>query len=194
MYCLTPGFDCITKLDEFKAIKYLYSEKIIEQPMLAIKKEIALNAFQSGYNCAQSVLRASALELDLNLDQAMQMASGFGGGMGKLQLTCGAFTGAVMVIGMQLSQQLEDPEERKSRIAELIHSFHQKFLEKRGAIDCKSLLNVDLNSPEGKKKYELQSLNETICQHCVAEAVAIVHVLLHPDENVANHKKSGANR
>jgi C_GCAxxG_C_C family probable redox protein len=58
------------------------------------KEDKAIGLFKSGLNCAQSVLTAYAEELDFDKNLALSISCGFGGGMGRLQETCGAVTGS----------------------------------------------------------------------------------------------------
>ena len=51
------------------------------------------------YNCAQSVLVPFAAECGLTEEQAYKVGAHFGAGM-KIGQTCGAITGALMVLGM----------------------------------------------------------------------------------------------
>ena len=50
------------------------------------------------FNCAQAMLGAYAEELGLDRAQALKVATGFGGGMGRMGGTCGVITGAYMVL------------------------------------------------------------------------------------------------
>ena len=61
----------------------------------------ALSTFDSGFNCSQSVLTAFCNEFGLHDEPAFRIACGFGGGMGRMAKTCGAVTGAFMVIGLK---------------------------------------------------------------------------------------------
>ena len=63
-------------------------------------------------NCAQSVLSVFCQEFKLDRNQALRIAMGFGGGMGRTGKTCGAVTGAYMVLG--LSQRLNENNARES--------------------------------------------------------------------------------
>lgn len=51
------------------------------------------------HNCAQAVLEAFAPECGLTQEKAFKLGAHFGSGM-KMAATCGAITGALMVIGM----------------------------------------------------------------------------------------------
>lgn len=69
------------------------------------KAEKAIAYFNSGLNCAQSVFTAYAEEFNIDPELAISISCGFGGGMGRLQETCGAVTGAFMVLGMHNCQK-----------------------------------------------------------------------------------------
>ena len=66
------------------------------------REEQAVQNFLDGCNCAQSVLLAYADVLGLTREQAAMVSVGFGGGMGRLRLHCGAFSAAVMLAGVLL--------------------------------------------------------------------------------------------
>ena len=59
--------------------------------------EKARDYFLEGYNCAQAVACAYADEMGMTEEQAALLASGFGGGMGRMREVCGAVSGAVLV-------------------------------------------------------------------------------------------------
>lgn len=63
------------------------------------RSEKAISDFSKGYNCAQSVFSAFSEESGIDEEQSRSIAGGFGAGFGRLQETCGAVTGAIMVIG-----------------------------------------------------------------------------------------------
>jgi C_GCAxxG_C_C family probable redox protein len=67
---------------------------------MATKNSNAINRFRSGLNCSQAVLTAFSDDLSFDDDLALCISCGFGSGMGRLQETCGAVTGAFMVMGM----------------------------------------------------------------------------------------------
>jgi C_GCAxxG_C_C family probable redox protein len=45
---------------------------------------------------------------------ALKIASGFGGGMGRLAETCGAVTGAFMVLGLKYGSAASDREAKEA--------------------------------------------------------------------------------
>jgi C_GCAxxG_C_C family probable redox protein len=97
--------------------------------------------------------------------------------MGKVQHTCGAVTGAIMVLGMMHGEKAGDNEALKSRsylsVKELIREFTDTF----GSTQCRDLIGCDLNTPEGAARFREERIMENICAGCVARAVRIVESL-----------------
>ncbi len=101
-------------------------------------KDIAGQNFRNGYNCSEAVLRAFRDKLKLELpDEALKMASGFGGGVGHAGCMCGALTGAIMVLGM-LQGRIDSSQDREPVYASA-HEFHQQFEQIFGATCCRVL-------------------------------------------------------
>ncbi len=125
-------------------------------------------------NCAQSVLTAFSEELGIKKELATKLAMGFGGGMGRTGRTCGAVTGAYMVLGLKYKYQAEKPQENKDRVYQLIREFDEKFTRIYGSTACKELLGCDLNTPEGSAAANERGLFTTLCPKFVKGAVEIV--------------------
>lgn len=66
---------------------------------MSVYGDKAYEAFFKGYNCSQCVVVAFAAEMGLTEAQALKMASGFGGGFGRMREVCGAFSGITLVFG-----------------------------------------------------------------------------------------------
>jgi len=138
------------------------------------KKTFAIQQFKSGYNCAQSVVSAFARDLGIEEYTAIRIASGFGGGMGRQQLTCGALTGAYMVIGYLHGMHAPDDDLANEKAAQMIQKFTYDFKGKYGHADCFSLIGVDLNTEEGKKEAEEKNLYELKCEKFILEIVEML--------------------
>lgn len=95
--------------------------------------------FLNGYNCAQAVILAFSEVTELSEEDAMKLSLPFGGGMGRLRLTCGAVSGATMVIGAVLAKTGTDPENKKEVYA-AVQEFARRFKEENGSIICGELL------------------------------------------------------
>ena len=140
--------------------------------------EKAQKQFESGLNCAQSVVSSFSDPLDFNEELALDLASGFGAGMGKLQQTCGAVTGAYMVLGIHCSRNQKDRILAKDDAAKMIQDFEQRFKMLHGTTLCKELIPVDLNTEKGQKAFTEYNMKENVCMKCVKNATKIVQDML----------------
>lgn len=101
-------------------------------------KDLAGQNFKNGYNCAEAVVRAfrDFYKLDAS-DEALKMASGFGGGLGHAGCMCGALSGAIMVLGM--FQGRSGKEQSRGPIYSSSQGFHDIFASEFGAACCRVL-------------------------------------------------------
>jgi C_GCAxxG_C_C family probable redox protein len=141
------------------------------------RSENAKDLFLSGYNCAQSVLLSFADDLKFSKELAQKMAVGFGGGMGKQQETCGAVTGAIMVLGMLKGEEVNNNDELKSASYSAVKDLTRDFVAEYKTTQCRELIGCDLNTPEGSAKFKEDKIMETVCAGCVKKAVQIVENL-----------------
>lgn len=100
------------------------------------------NFKSKGYNCCQSVLLAYHDILGLDATLAATIASGFGGGMGRLREVCGTVTGMFMIAGF--ISPATDPSVKSDRTANyaLIQELASEFRKVNGSIICKELLGL----------------------------------------------------
>ena len=141
------------------------------------KKEASLQTFNKGFNCAQSVLTPFVQDWGLDLNMVMRLSSGFGAGMGRMQQTCGAVTGAFMVLGLKYGSD-NYAIEPKEKVIELIREFSTRFKEKFGHTDCSDLLKVDLATIEGQLQFSKRNLHAKVCSNCVSSSVKILEELI----------------
>ena len=74
---------------------------------MSIKTDKAAQNHQKGYNCAQAVACAFAEEMEIDESIIFKMMEGHGLGMGCMEGTCGAITGAVAVCHKKLWRHRE---------------------------------------------------------------------------------------
>jgi C_GCAxxG_C_C family probable redox protein len=143
------------------------------------KVETAVTDFRSGYSCAQSILRTFGEELGLDKDICRKLGSGFGAGMGRMGLTCGAVTGAFMVIGLKYGYIKPDDLDSKIITRELINEFKDKFVARNKTIVCNELIGLDISTPDGFAEFKRRE-NELydICSKYVKDAVEILEEIL----------------
>ncbi len=142
-------------------------------------KEIkALEYFRSGLNCAQSVLKACTDDLNADEKLLIDLSCGFGGGMGRLQETCGAVTGAFMAIGLHTGRKISDNKELKEVTYTMVRKFNHEFKILNGSSDCRVLLNCDLKTEEGRQYAHDHHLFEKVCEKCITDAVKIIEEMI----------------
>ena len=115
----------------------------------------------SKFNCAQTVFSLFAPDLGIDEKTALKIASGFGGGMNCAE-TCGAVTGAYMVIGLKHGHATPNPDE-KANTKMLVKKFNEKFKEEHGSLICKKLIGFDISTSEGSVAAGEAGVFETHC-------------------------------
>ena len=101
---------------------------------------------EGGYNCCQAVVLAYNDVFGIDDRTAAAMASGFGGGMGRMREVCGSVSGMVMLAG--LIKPADDPTDKAARTANyaLVQELAGEFKSINGSIICKDLLGLSSDS------------------------------------------------
>ena len=142
----------------------------IEERAIELFKAVGNN-----YNCAQSVIGTFCEDNGLELNIALKIATGFGGSATKYQGTCGAASGAIMVIGLKCGHYIKGDLETKKFCQAKTQEFLEKFKEKNGSTLCYELLGLDKDeviTPEDQQK--LKPLCDSVCPDFVRNAVRIL--------------------
>ena len=137
----------------------------------------AVSLFSGECNCAQAVLGAHAEELRVPLELTSRIACGFGGGMRRAD-TCGAVTGALMVIGLKHGPVQCGDEEDKDLACRLAADFQQTFASRHGSTICRDLLGCDITTDAGYKHATEDGLFDRRCPEFVRDAAQILRDLL----------------
>ena len=140
--------------------------------------EQAVSCFHDGLNCSQSILSSFSDEFGLNRDIALKLAIGFGGGMGRLGKTCGAVTGALMVIGLKYGNASIEDNAAKEKTYGLVQKYIKKFTKINGSIICNDLLNSDISTLEGLNSANEKNLFTTLCPNFVRTSAEILEKIL----------------
>jgi C_GCAxxG_C_C family probable redox protein len=140
------------------------------------KTEIATSLFKKGYNCSQALLAVYGIGLGLNEEAALKIASAFGGGMGRLGETCGAVTGALMIIGLKYGK-VEPDEKAKVKTYELAREFVKKFKARNNSIICKKLIGIDISS-NGELEPDAEEIIKVKCPEYVQNAAEIIEEII----------------
>jgi len=138
----------------------------------------AKELLKEGFSCSQAVFATFCEDLKLDTNTALKIADAFGGGIGHMGLTCGAVTGASMVIGLKHGRTAAADNEAKQQTSRNVRALAERFTERHGTITCKELLGCDVGTPEGAQHFKENDFRNTRCPHFVAAAAAILDDIL----------------
>ncbi len=140
--------------------------------------EIAEDTFREGFSCSQAVLSAFGPSLGLDRPTALKLSQPFGGGMAQRGETCGAVTGAYLVIGLKHGRvQAEDTAARDHTYA-VMRDFISRFLAAHGTLKCRDLLGYRLDDPDEHRRAEEEGKFQTLCPGLVRTAAEILQEIL----------------
>jgi C_GCAxxG_C_C family probable redox protein len=144
------------------------------------KKDEAVTKFCDGLSCSQAVLSTFGVERGLDTELALKVATGFGGGMGRQGHTCGAVTGAIMVIGLDRGSDSPREDQKKEEAYQAVREFMARFEQECGSTVCKELLGCDISTPRGYARARREDLFNTQCAGYVGKAMEILEEILGP--------------
>lgn len=144
------------------------------------KIQRALELFKSGFSCSQAILAAFAPDFGLNQETALKLATGLGAGCGRTGQTCGAVTGAYLVLGLKHGRAAMEDVPAREKTYQLIQEFNRHFLAVHGSINCTELMGLNLGDPAQYKKAAEQELFRKICVELIKTSVGILEEILTP--------------
>ncbi len=113
------------------------------------RQQSATDNFHQGYNCCQAVLLAFSDILKVDQETLKTIASGFGGGMGRLREVCGAFSAMVMMAGFISPAADPSIKEARTKNYALVQHFAERFKELNGgSVVCRELLGLAKNATQ----------------------------------------------
>ncbi|HPB06157.1 MAG TPA: C-GCAxxG-C-C family protein [Prolixibacteraceae bacterium] len=134
----------------------------------------AVDFFEAGYNCAQSVLLAYADLYGLDNEMAAKMATSFGGGMGRLREVCGAVSGMFMVLGFEYPFIDTKDKASKNENYKKVQETAAEFKASMSSIICADLLSLKREAQHYESADRTKEYYATRpCAQCVAIAAEI---------------------
>ena len=103
---------------------------------------------EDGYNCCQAVVLAYNDIFGLDDKTAASIASGFGGGMGRMREVCGAVSGMFMAAGLKCGYSSPTDNRSKTEHYKLIQDLAAEFRAENGSIICRDLLGLTKPGPD----------------------------------------------
>ncbi len=138
----------------------------------------AVENFNEGLNCSQAILSTYGPELGLDRREALSISAPFGGGMGGSGHTCGAITGALMVLGLHCGRLGKTTGKITRNANAIAREFLARFEIRNSSITCTELLGCDISTEEGLDHAKAGNLFITICPKFVRDAAEILEELM----------------
>ena len=116
---------------------------------------------EGGYNCCQAVVLAYNDVFGLDDKTAASIASGFGGGMGRMREVCGSVSGMVFLSG--LISPSDNPSDKEARTANyaLVQEVAGEFKAINGSIICRELLGLSTCTQTQSDSTDIHSIPES---------------------------------
>jgi C_GCAxxG_C_C family probable redox protein len=176
-------------------------EHVETEERIALAKERARKNFSRGFNCAECFREAVLAHVDTGLPrEALKLATGLGGGVGRYGDSCGAIVGAVMAVGaVHGRSSLPAGEDRKAAMKaaaeqlygtpglyRLFNQLPNMIKRKYGNTLCREIAN------EWKDTWLCRE-HALHCREIITDAAAFAATLIHGDKNEIMFKPFGDN-
>ena len=144
--------------------------------MITTPSRIFLYIFLCIFLCSSISCAALTCLSALDSETAYKIASGFGGGIGRMREVCGAFTGAVMVLGLKFGNTIGSDRAAKGKDYERVQLFAKRFKEELGSdtIICRELLGLSGPSDPDPAKRTKEYYQKRPCPETVAIASGLL--------------------
>ena len=103
--------------------------------------------FMQGFNCSQSVATAFADVYGYTEEQMLRVSAGFGAGIGRMRLSCGAFNAMALLAGLENGSVTPGDREGKSANYKTVQQLAARFQEEHGSLICAELLKLKRDAP-----------------------------------------------
>lgn len=133
--------------------------------------------FMQGIDCSQIVAGTMAEAVGMDQMQLRKMAACFGGGM-MCGETCGAVTGALMLIGLKYGHCEEGDQAQKAVMQEKVTAFKQAFHQKYESDLCAGLLKHNISIPGEMDKVMEEGTMFSLCPCVVVDVLEILKDIL----------------
>lgn len=118
---------------------------------ISAREQKAIDLFMQGYNCSQAVFCACADLYEIPQPLALRIAASFGGGMGRMRLTCGAATAMFMLAGLEKGQTEPHDAQQKLTNYAFVQDLAEDFKQAHGSMTCSELLAMRAAEAKGEE-------------------------------------------
>lgn len=138
--------------------------------------EKAVCYFENGLSCAQAIFTTYAPLFNISESCAVRISCGLGGGMAHLAQTCGAVTGASLVLGLKYDEST-DLQQAKTETYNLVQKMAERFEAVNGSLNCRQLTGCDLNDPNDMERFKAGIKQSRCCNYVRQTAEALEKLL-----------------
>jgi len=125
-------------------------------------RDVAVEQFDRGYNCAEAMLLALAPPGMVGPQRA---GTAFGGGIARRGLTCGCLTGCAVAVGLRLGRTSPEDKATKELVYRVVNDVFRRFEEEFGTLECRKLTGLDFNVENPQE--ELDRVHAEVCTKLV---------------------------
>ncbi len=148
----------------------------------AVKKADELGKeYEKTYRgCGQCVIAALQDALEIRNDDIFKAATGLAGGIGLTgDSGCGAYTGAVLLLGSVVGRERNDFSDKggvRFKTHQLVRKFREKFIQEYGSVVCRDIQNKILGryyylaDPQEYEKFHNAGAHDIHCPEVVGKA------------------------
>ena len=145
--------------------------------------EEAVRAFESGYNCCQSVFATYADLFGMDRQTALKLSSPMGAGVGRMREVCGAVSAMSLLAGLKYGNTDPDNQEAKTYIYEVVQEMSNRFKQDVNSVVCRDLLkDVEVSEGVAPQKRDKAYYDARPCSRIVALASKIMEETLLIDD------------
>ena len=138
-------FCCLIKKSRASGKTKYQIKKTMLPPNLQARVDRAVDNFMQGYGCCQSVVAAFADLYGLDDSMAKRIGAGFGGGVGRMRMMCGAVSGIVVLVGLDCGQTEGSDREGKSACYKVVQELLAQSKAQNGSLICAEILGLKGN-------------------------------------------------
>ncbi len=104
----------------------------------------------------------------------MKVGNAFGGGMGLMGETCGAVTGAFIILGLKFGASDVEDKASKARTYKLVKGFAREFEVRNGSVICRDLLGFDIDIGSRENNTDSNWIISERCPGFIRDSVEIL--------------------
>jgi len=143
--------------------------------------------FMQGFNCSQSVVAAFADIYGYTEEQALCMSAGFGAGIGRMRMSCGAFNALALLAGLDCGSVTPGDREGKSYNYKVVQELAARFKEEHGTLICAELLKLKKGAPLSYEASE-RTAEYYKKRPCVNQIISAARIYCDYLENISLHR------